>query len=396
MPKILLLTTSDRGGGAAIVTMRLAESLRQAGAEVRVIVGDKNRFFLIRKALDRAMVWAMNGFSMRNLWLTDGGFCGQDITRCEDFDWADVVHLHWVNQGFLSLQIIDKILHSGKRVCWTLHDMWPVTSICHHAGKCDRYTELCHDCPQLLHPSARDLSYTTFQRKANIYTDVTRFSFIGCSSWISGTAKRSALTQHLPITTIPNAIDLGRFTLGDKEEAKRRLGIPLDAKVVCFGAARIDLPLKGLHFLIEAMKQVSGKTMLLLMGGVKDRSILQHITVPYTYLGFVSDAASVYHACDCLVNCSTFENLGTTMIEAQACGCTPAAFLTGGTGDIIQEGVTGYLAEPQNIDSLAKAIHNALTRPIKAEALRTFVEKHFSPKAVTNRHLCLYESLEEK
>lgn len=393
MPKILLLTTSDHGGGAAIVTMRLAESLRKAGADVRVHVGNKNRLFLFRKSLDRAQIWVRNGFSMHNLWLTDGGFYGEDITKSEDFKWADIVHLHWVNQGFLSLNVVDKILHSGKRVCWTLHDMWPVTSICHHAGECDKYTIGCHDCPQLLRPSSEDLSFTTFAHKKRIYANVEHFSFIGCSSWISGTAMKSALTAHLPATTIPNAIDLSRFTIEHRDEAKRKLNIDPKMKVVCFGAARIDLPLKGLRFLIEALKQAPSNTMLLLMGGIKDRSILSHITVPYTYLGFVPDAAPIYQASDCLVNCSTFENLGTTMIEAQACGCTPVAFLTGGTGDIIKDGSTGYLAEPQNIDSLARAIDKALTQPIKAETLRTFVEEHFSPKVVTAQHLQLYESL---
>lgn len=393
MPKILLLTTSDRGGGAAIVTLRLAEALRHAGAEVRIMVGDKSRFFLIRKAMDRAVVWAMNGFSMQNLWLTDIGCCGEDITKSEDFRWADVVHLHWVNQGFLSLKVMDKILHSGKRVCWTLHDMWPVTSICHHAGNCEGYTTACHHCPQLLRPSAHDLSYTTFQRKKKVYENVANFSFIGCSTWIAGTAKRSALAKHLPVVTIPNAIDLDHFQLSNREEAKRALGIDPKMKVVCFGAARIDLPLKGLHFLIEALKQAPKDTLLLLMGGIRNREILRQIPVPYTFLGFVKDAAPVYQASDCLVNCSAFENLGTTMIEAQACGCTPAAFLTGGTGDIIKDGKTGYLAKPQDADSLAQAIGKALTAPIPPEDLRNFVQEHFSPETVTNQHLHLYESL---
>lgn len=393
MPKILLLTTSDSGGGAAIVTLRLAEALRGAGAEVRIMVGDKNRFFLIRKALDRAVIWAHNGFTMQKLWLTDGGFCGEDITQSEDFAWAEIVHLHWVNQGFLSLNGLHKILHSGKRVCWTLHDMWPVTSICHHAGTCDRYTTGCHDCPQLMRPSAKDLAYAVFQRKKKLYEDVANFSFIGCSSWIAGTASRSALAGHLPVVTIPNAIDLELFTLGNREEAKRTLGIEPNMKVVCFGAARIDLPLKGLHFLIEALKQVPKDTMLLLMGGIHNREVLQQIPIPYIYLGFVKDANPIYQAADCLVNCSTFENLGTTMIEAQACGCTPAAFLTGGTGDIIKDGSTGYLSKPQDINSLAEAITKALTNPIQPENLRAFVEERFSPKAIAASHLRLYESL---
>ena len=61
---------------------------------------------------------------------------GTDITSLPEFQQADVIHLHWINQGMLSLKNIEKILASGKPVVWTMHDMWPCTGICHHAREC--------------------------------------------------------------------------------------------------------------------------------------------------------------------------------------------------------------------------------------------------------------------
>ena len=50
-----------------------------------------------------------------------------------EFKEADVIHLHWVNQGLLSLNDIKKMTQSGKPMVWTMHDMWACTGICHHA-----------------------------------------------------------------------------------------------------------------------------------------------------------------------------------------------------------------------------------------------------------------------
>ena len=43
-----------------------------------------------------------------------------------------MIHLHWVNQGFLSLSDIKKLVNTGKPIVWTMHDLWPATAICHY------------------------------------------------------------------------------------------------------------------------------------------------------------------------------------------------------------------------------------------------------------------------
>ena len=407
--KVLLVNASDCKGGAAVVSRRLLHALnKQEGVEAKMLVAEKGsadgniialpRTWWIRKALDRAVVWAANGFTKKKLWLTDGGFFGNDITKRKEFLEADVIHLHWVNQGFLGLRDIEKILKSGKKVVWTLHDMWPATAICHYAEECRKFqTEGCSCCPQLVKSSANDLSARIFRKKKALFADVPKscsFTFIGCSNWVSDMARSSAITRHMPVVTIPNAISFSRYAVGDRAEAKRKIGIAPDTKVICFGAARIDTPIKGFRFLIEALRMQADKlpnTILLLMGGVSDETIFQEIPIPYKYLGFISDTAPVYQASDCLVNCSLFENLGTTMIEAQACGCTPAAFDTGGTTDIVKDGETGYIALPQNSASLGEAISKALEAPIPPAVLHQFAVEHFSEEVVAKRHLEVYK-----
>jgi hypothetical protein len=73
------------------------------------------------------VIWSANRFRRYHLFDVDIANTGTDITSLPEFRQADVIHLHWVNQGMLSLKDIRKILTSGKPVVWTMHDMWPCT-----------------------------------------------------------------------------------------------------------------------------------------------------------------------------------------------------------------------------------------------------------------------------
>ena len=73
---------------------------------------------------ERMRIWIANGFSKANLFGVDIASSGSDITSLQAFKEADVIHLHWVNQGMLSLDGLRAILGSGKPVVWTMHDMW--------------------------------------------------------------------------------------------------------------------------------------------------------------------------------------------------------------------------------------------------------------------------------
>ncbi len=64
---------------------------------------------------------------------------------------ADVICLNWVNRGLLSLKEAERITALGKPVVWTMHDMWNMTGICHHAALCDRFSDECGCCPLLGH-----------------------------------------------------------------------------------------------------------------------------------------------------------------------------------------------------------------------------------------------------
>ena len=120
--KVLIVNTSEKTGGAAIAASRLTEALINNGVSAKMLVMEKesDNIFVasigewFKKswnfAFERLVIWVNNLFSRNNLFTVSIANTGIDITKSTEFQEADIIHLHWINQGFLSLRVIKKIL----------------------------------------------------------------------------------------------------------------------------------------------------------------------------------------------------------------------------------------------------------------------------------------------
>ena len=133
--RVLIVNTSERTGGAAVSANRLMKALNNNGVKAKMLVRDKDDDSLTVVALppspllrwhflwERFVVFCRLHFSRKHLFEVDIANSGSDITKLREFQEADVIHLHWINQGMLSLNGIRQILRSGKPVVWTMHDI---------------------------------------------------------------------------------------------------------------------------------------------------------------------------------------------------------------------------------------------------------------------------------
>ena len=64
------------------------------------------------------------------------GFFGFDITKVKEYKEAEIIHLHWLNQGFINLSSLSKI---NKPVIWTMRDMWTFTGGGHYNIGFEKY-----------------------------------------------------------------------------------------------------------------------------------------------------------------------------------------------------------------------------------------------------------------
>jgi rhamnosyl/mannosyltransferase len=129
---------------------------------------------------------------------------------------------------------------------------------------------------------------------------------------------------------------------------------------------------KGLNVLLEAMKKVDGKLLLIGEGylekELKKHAVLNRLENKVVFLGELSDQAvnAFLHACDVFVlpSVERSEAFGIVQLEAMACGkpviCTE---LGTGTTYINQHQKTGIVVEPNKPDALAHAINFLLDRP---------------------------------
>lgn len=414
--KVLLINTSDRTGGAAVATSRLMESLNNAGVETKMLVLHKTssaeKMIPIGKPWqrkftfiwERLTIWTHNLFSRKNLFTVSIANTGFNITRLPEFKEADIIHLHWINQGMLSLTNLQEIKTSGKPIIWTLHDMWPCTGICHHAHTCNRFKSECKDCPFLRFPGEKDLSNKVFRKKQRLFQNSSP-EIVAVSTWLASQVAQSTLLKDKHISVIPNTLSLDEFKWLDKETCRRELALP-GKYILLFGAARIDDPIKGFKTLLEAIRLLIkqqrfpvGDLHLILFGRIKyPENVLPFLPISYSDFGWVTDASllsKLYSAADITVSASLYETFGQTLIEAQACGCLPVSFGNSGQADIIQHKENGYLVSNQSAESLAEGIEWGITEgqsAISKAGMRQNVLNKYSGTIVADQYIQLYKN----
>jgi len=411
--KILILNTSERIGGAAVAANRLMKALNKTGHEARMLVRDKqtddervvslntiwwcrlvNRFRFI---WERLVIFVHHRFTKKNLFAVSIANTGTNISKHPLVKEADIIHLHWINQGFLSLKNIRQLIKLNKPIVWTMHDMWPCTGICHHARTCERYRQQCRNCFFQHHPAKKDISAAVF-RKKQLYYQPANISFVTCSDWLNKRAANSALLSQKQITTIANPIDTKVFAPFDKIISREKLGLPTNKKLILFSAVNLSDYRKGFSYLAEAIKLLDVNNVeLLLLGNMK--TALPELPLKVNYMAFVpneADMAMVYSAADLYVTPSLEENLPNTIMEAMACGTPCVGFDTGGIPEMIDHKNNGYVADCQSAEELAAGIRWVLSEADYAALSAKAVEKvrsYYSEWIVAGEYIELYEKI---
>lgn len=79
------------------------------------------------------------------------------------------------------------------------------------------------------------------------------------------------------------------------------------------------------------------------------------------FAGLQKNTAPFYRESDIVLICSRFEAFGRVTVEAMMGGCLVIGANTGGTVELIQDGVTGFLYDSGNVDSLVTKIQEAIS-----------------------------------
>ena len=128
-------------------------------------------------------------------------------------------------------------------------------------------------------------------------------------------------------------------------------------------------PVKGLRVLLEAMKRVDAPIRLTIVGDGPDRANLEQIAVPLgervRFTGYLSQqqVAETLAKTHIVVLPSFAEGVPVMLMEAMAAGLPVIATRVAGTGELVEDGVSGRLVPPGDSETLAQAIDALATDP---------------------------------
>ena len=258
---------------------------------------------------------------------------------------------------------------TGAPVFWYLMDSAALTGGCHYSWDCMRYKTGCGKCPAFFSNDENDQTAINYKFKQE-YLSKTDISIIGATEWQSKMARESGLFKGKTIHKILLTADPDLFNRTDKHEAKKKLSIPANKKVIFFGSADLSEKRKGMKYLATALNILKQKgeyimdDILLLVAGNRFDDIQNELPFEHKWLGLLQNneqLATSFQAADIFV-CPSIEDSGPMMInQALMCGIPVVSFEMGVSFDLVIPGSTGYIAKLKDTNDLALGISNMLS-----------------------------------
>lgn len=374
--KVVLLSKTDNFGGAARAMYRLHKGLIELGIESNILCLEKhtddpsvfslnlNEFqrtethlSLIRDYIQTVNKNSFSGFTF--------GYPGYSIVEHPLIQATDIINIHWV-AGFLSDTDVFNLTKLSKPIIWTFHDEYALTGGCHYTNDCDGFQKLCSDCPQI-ESNAYQIPSLTLEDRMHLFKNIS--SIVTPSRWLFSQVDSSKVFRNTSKYWIPNSLDLNTFYPRDSENLRNKFNFSEDSFVILFGAEDGKEKRKGFHKIIEALNHLSNKSdwkdsienkkIQLLVFGYPPKS-LNELNIPFVSTGRVdndSTMAELYSLSDIFVLPSLQDNLPNTMLESLACGTPIISYNNGGMPDLVKDGETGYLADPDLDNSLGERLY---------------------------------------
>jgi glycosyltransferase involved in cell wall biosynthesis len=315
---------------------------------------------------------------------------------------ADIVHVQLAHAtSFTSWQSLAGILE-GKRVVWTIHDMYMFTGHCVYSLGCTRWQSGCGQCPDFDIPFTitRDTTAGLYRHKHAAFERV-RPQLVVASSWMDAQVAQSPMLREFPRTRIPFGTLRNMFYPRDKAKARARFNIPEDAQVISLRSVPLTKNFKGMEMIEEALRRYKPKKPTYLLT-FQEKSGLDLLRATYQFveLGWTEDQelmALAHSATDVFLMPSSAEAFGIMAIEAQACGA-PVIVAEGTALPETAGAPEACLVVPQgNAEALAAAIARIMDEPELRRSLGEAGLSHVKTRhdfvAHAEAHLDLYEAM---
>jgi glycosyltransferase involved in cell wall biosynthesis/predicted SAM-dependent methyltransferase len=397
-PKVALVSTTDKRGGAAKVAWMLKQGLAANGFQTKMFVKDKfsddaDVLKISSSGLDRAKELERQGLLYYDIKSTSLLAHNRDFTGC------DVFHFHNLHGGYFNPFALAGLSRLKPSV-WTLHDMQAITGHCAHSFDCNKWQTGCGNCPNLkIYPAITiDQTARMLEDKRRIYAE-SNVEIIVPSQWLKDIVAKSILKDK-KVHLIYNGIDERIYRPYDKSAVRRQLKLPEDAIIIGFASPRgLVEQFKGGDYILGAYNYFVSKypNLYFMCVGGKAENVP---TERFIQIPFVTDEtvlAQIYCAADLFMYPSVADNCPLIVLELMGCGVPIVSFEVGGVPELIENGKTGLLAPYRDTKAIVQMVEQMILdeagrRRFGQAAIERLRERFKLDRMIAN-HIRLYENL---
>ena len=322
---------------------------------------------------------------------------GYNFLKNNSYINSDIVHLHWINNGFFNISKINLI---NKPIVWTIRDMWPFTGGCHYTLGCNKFISKCGCCPQLSSNFNYDLSTFIQNRKIKYYHK--KIKFVVNSNWMKKMASKSSILKNFEVLTFFPSFDLENFFEEYNNNFFKSYNINKHKKIILYGAQNIEAKYKGFRYFLDCLDFLEkDKYQILFFGNLWDETEIKKKNIEYYNLGFVKEKniqRHLYSLADVFVATSLQEGFPKTVVESLLCKTPVVYFKDTAIEDICESGsIGGYGAKYCDSKDLANGIKwltndNSIKNELVSKAIKRIINDFNSEKLI-QKYINLYEKL---
>ena len=311
----------------------------------------------------------------------------------------DIIHLHNIHNNCLYLPIFFNYIKSNQiPIVLTLHDSWFFTGKCYHFLDigCEKWKTLCHQCPKRYEeiPSyMADMSSYVFKKKQQLF-DYYKLFTVGCSKWITSCAKESPILRTSNFYQIYNGVDTKIFNPEGPRYQKLLHSDEFTIMVMAnkwFSASNKEL----VSELIRVLPQLGN---LLIIGCTNKQKSLYQGNGNIQCLGFIHDReqlAALYRSSDVFLNVTQVDTLPTVNMEAACCGTPVVTYDSGGSGELVVNGNTGYVVQKNNISEIICSLFKVKEGHICRKVCSDWALSEFDRNITYQRYIHLYRDIKK-
>lgn len=317
----------------------------------------------------------------------------------------DIIHLHNIHSNFINYKLLlEYTAEKNIPVVLTLHDCWFLTGKCFHFWDigCTKWKSGCKNCPKRFRDIPSVLSDNTkevYELRKKLYAK-NELYIVGCSQWITGIAKESPLCADADIRYIYNGVDTEVFA-PEKGNLRGKLNIEQESFVIITMANKwFDNVNERIRTKITDM--LEEKDCLIIVGCKEEQLTVQQekkgkgriIIIPY--IKEREELVKVYNTGNVFINLTHIDTLPTVNMEALSCGLPVITYQAGGSGELIDSNVTGYVVNDFSDDhAILEAIQNVKSGCILSQNCRKKAISSFNKLANYKEYLKLYEEIKK-